>query len=134
METHNLDVFSGFERPVISDTLSVRGRRNKRWKGCQINDLRMSPTSHRRSPAPFHPFVIPSRASSSLTPHTQHPLPATRRNFLLYGCYVKDVTGFAFLHIFKSVLWANLNVKSLISKSDVWLTVHRNSVWIRKTN
>ena len=22
----------------------------------------------------------------------------------------------------------------LISKSDVWLTVHRNSVWIRKTN
>ena len=22
----------------------------------------------------------------------------------------------------------------LVCKSDVWLTVHRNSVWIRKTN
>ena len=27
-----------------------------------------------------------------------------------------------------------LYMKYLVSKSDVWLTVHRNSVWIRKTN
>jgi len=25
-------------------------------------------------------------------------------------------------------------LKQTITKSDVWLTVHRNSVWIRKTN
>ena len=24
--------------------------------------------------------------------------------------------------------------KLILNKSDVWLTVHRNSVWIRKTN
>jgi len=32
-----------------------------------------------------------------------------------------------------SDLWV-INKKKMIGKSDVWLTVHRNSVWIRKTN
>ena len=27
-----------------------------------------------------------------------------------------------------------LKYKDFIIESDVWLTVHRNSVWIRKTN
>jgi len=36
--------------------------------------------------------------------------------------------------IFLIVLEGKLPRNELHCKSDVWLTVHRNSVWIRKTN
>jgi len=32
------------------------------------------------------------------------------------------------------ILYRQLHHEIRISQSDVWLTVHRNSVWIRKTN
>ena len=38
---------------------------------------------------------------------------------------------FPFLFVYLDVLTNNLKKEC---QSDVWLTVHRNSVWIRKTN
>jgi hypothetical protein len=33
-----------------------------------------------------------------------------------------------------NVYFDTLNVGLIFNESDTWLTVHRNSVWIRKTN
>ena len=38
------------------------------------------------------------------------------------------------LFIWKQKCWCVDLLEKSHSKSDVWLTVHRNSVWIRKTN
>jgi len=37
-------------------------------------------------------------------------------------------------NINNNVYFDTLNVGLIFNESDVWLTVHRNSVWIRKIN
>ena len=48
--------------------------------------------------------------------------------------FVVVVVLFFFFLAFLYVLYVSHKLNFIMLKSDVWLTVHRNSVWIRKTN
>jgi len=64
-------------------------------------------------------------------------VPKKRRKFNLETClsyldYVKAFDEVKGDKLFETL--QSKNIPNLLLKSDVWLTVHRNSVWIRKTN
>jgi hypothetical protein len=50
----------------------------------------------------------------------------------VHGVTITKISGYAVCELV-AVYHENAK-KHFFSKSDVWLTVHRNSVWIRKTN
>ena len=56
----------------------------------------------------------------------------------LKKCCVKIWAGFTFIRLCPMIESCKHGNEALycteFGKSDVWLTVHRNSVWIRKTN
>ena len=55
-----------------------------------------------------------------------------QKSFQLFALYFIGISLILILKILKLILFCS--TYEIFLKSDVWLTVHRNSVWIGKTN
>jgi len=67
---------------------------------------------------------------------SEHPATLMAYNWPVRGFYAfyEGMSEYKFTMLTFCVLYFKLPYEQIRLKSDVWLTVHRNSVWIRKTN